>query len=258
MYATRIPILMYHRIGEPDFSRDIYCVHPDRFTAQMRALARAGFRPVSIEDFDAWHRGSQNLPRGAFVLTFDDGFAGIHKYALPVLNALGWTATVFVVAGKIGEKSNWKVTISEPMTPHSLMDAPQLRNLAMQGFSLHSHSLMHHDLTTISISELEKDLGDSRSIIANITGEMPRFLAYPFGRHNEAVRNAAQRVGFEAAYSVTPGFNKPHENTYQIRRLDVFGYDTPSMLLRKIRLGTNEGGANHLIRYYFNRLLRRN
>jgi len=58
--------------------------------------------------------------------------------------------------------------------------------------------------------------------------------------------------------SFESGFNRPGENAYQIRRLDVFGSDTPAMLLRKIRLGTNDGSLTQLIYYYLRRILRLN
>ena len=254
--AQRVPVLMYHRVGEPDHPDDIYCIRPEYFAAHMAALARADWRAVRIEDFDAWRRGEKSLPENSFVLTFDDGFAGVHDFAAPVLKNLGWPATVFLVAGKLGGQSDWEVTTGEPMRPHTLMNAAQLYSLSAQGFSLHSHSLLHRDLTTLSEPTLERDLCDSRARIAEIIGYMPSYLAYPYGRHSEAVRNAAQRLGFTQAFSVESGFNRPGERPYQIRRLDVFGTDTPAMLLRKVRLGSNDGSLAHLIRYYFRRILR--
>ena len=256
--AQRIPILMYHRVGEPDHPSDIYCIRPENFTAQMQALAQADWRAVSIEDFDAWRRGEKSLPENSFVLTFDDGFTGVHDFAAPVLKTLGWPATVFLVTGKIAGHSDWEVTTGAPMHPHPLMDAEQLRSLSAQGFSLQSHSLLHHDLTTLETSALEQDLRDSRVLIASISGQAPVYLAYPYGRHNEAVCNAARHAGFTLAFSVESGFNRPGESAYQIRRLDVFGTDTPAMLLRKIRLGTNDGSLTHLMCYYFHRILRLN
>jgi peptidoglycan/xylan/chitin deacetylase (PgdA/CDA1 family) len=257
-YTQRIPVLMYHRVGEPDHAGDVYCIRPVRFAAQMRALAEAGWRAVSIEDFDAWRCGIKSLPENSFVLTFDDGFAGVYDFAAPVLKKLEWPATVFLVAGKLGGQSDWEVTTGDLIFPHQLMDAAQLRRLSAQGFSLHSHSLRHHDLTTLNTSALEQDLCDSRILIADINGQTPVHLAYPYGRHNEAVRNAAQRAGFTTAFSVESGFNRQGESAYQIRRLDVFGTDTPAMLLRKIRLGTNDGSLVHLMRYYLHRILRLN
>lgn len=253
-HPERIPVLMYHRVGTPDHSRDIYCIHPDRFSAHMRGLANAGYRSVSIEDFDSWRRGDKFLPKGAFLLTFDDGFAGVYDYAAPVLREMGWAATVFLVAGKLGGQSDWQLAGNDIMHPHPLMNKEQLHSLAAQGFSLQSHSLRHHDLTTLDTDALMIDLIDSRKCIAAISGQPPAFLAYPYGRHNEMVRVAAKATGFVSAFSVETGFNRPSVDPFRIRRLDIFGSDTTAMLLRKIRLGSNDGSLIALAKYYSRRL----
>jgi hypothetical protein len=46
-------------------------------------------------------------------------------------------------------------------------------------------------------------------------------------------------------------------NPYRIRRLDVFGTDTPTMLLRKVFFGCNDGSLHQSLRYYGNRLKHR-
>ncbi|MHB1332218.1 MAG: hypothetical protein ACYCY1_06440 [Sulfuriferula sp.] len=48
-YAKRIPVLMCHRVGEPDHARDVYRICPDGFAAQMHAWL---YRVVGIENFD--------------------------------------------------------------------------------------------------------------------------------------------------------------------------------------------------------------
>lgn len=254
--AQRIPVLMYHRVGEPDHAHDIYCIRPDRFAAQMRSLSKNGYSAVSIEDFDAWRHGTKPLPPGAFVLTFDDGFTGVRDYAAPLLHEMGWPATVFLVTGKLGGDSNWQVTVDQPMRPHRLMDQAQLRELLTQGFSLHSHSVNHHDLTKLDEAELLQDLLESREAVACLSGQPAAYLAYPYGRHDDRVRALAKRAGFVAAFSVESGFNRPDGDDFRIRRLDVFGTDTPAMLLRKIRLGCNDGRLSGLVRYYARRLLK--
>ena len=156
--ALRIPVLMYHRLGTPDHAHDIYCISPALFAAHMHVLAGAGYQAVSIDAFHAWRNGTLSLPDGAFVLTFDDGFTGVYDFAAPVLIEMGWTATVFLVAGKLGGLSDWQVTVDEQMRAHPLMDDVQLKSLAKQGFSLHSHSLLHRDLTTLDETVLLEDL----------------------------------------------------------------------------------------------------
>jgi peptidoglycan/xylan/chitin deacetylase (PgdA/CDA1 family) len=223
----------------------------------MNALANSGHRAVAIEDFAAWRAGERSLPEGAFVLTFDDGFAGVHDHAAPALAALGWPATVFLVAAKLGGHSDWAVTTRYPMRPHPLMDAGQARALRTQGFSLQSHSLLHRDLTTLDAKALLEDLHAARELIAATTGEFPHSLAYPYGRYDERIVRAALEAGYGLGLTVDSGFNRRGCDPLRIRRLDVFGSDTARMLVRKIRLGTNDGSLKHLMHYYVHRTLRR-
>jgi peptidoglycan/xylan/chitin deacetylase (PgdA/CDA1 family) len=182
---------------------------------------------------------------------------GVHDHALPVLASLGWPATVFLVAGKIGQQSDWPVTTRYPMAPHPLMGRDQLLRIQAAGISLQSHSLCHHDLTTLDVEMLAADLAGSRERIAEIAGAMPDYLAYPYGRYNDSVCQAAAAAGFAMAFTVDSGFNSPGQDRYRIRRIDVFGSDSPAMLKRKIRLGTNDGSLGNLAGYYMRRALRR-
>jgi len=65
---------------------------------------------------------------------------------------------------------------------------------------------------------------------------------------------AVRAAGYRAAFSVQPGFNRRNVDRYRIRRLDVFGQDSPRELLRKIRFGSNDGSLATIGRYYWNRL----
>ncbi|MDV7403009.1 hypothetical protein RZS08_66915, partial [Arthrospira platensis SPKY1] len=80
---------MYHRIGDAknDWERK-YCVSPDRFEAHMHALRNAGWTAITLEQFFEWLHGSAELPEKSLLLTFDDGFLGVHDHAAPVLNSL--------------------------------------------------------------------------------------------------------------------------------------------------------------------------
>lgn len=252
--AHRIPVLMYHRVGEPEHGWDRYCIEPKVFRAQMALLEASGYGAIGIESFHAWLSGALDLPANAFLITFDDGFAGVHEHAAPALEALGWTATIFLVADKIGGQSDWGVTTSYPMKPSPLLKREQLVDLANRGFSLQSHSLRHFDLTTLDAHALANDLLRSREIIEKVAGNAPKFLAYPYGRYNNQTCSAARQAGFEAAFSVESGFNRQKQDPMRLRRLDVFGTDSPAQLLRKMRFGTNDGRISTAARYYARRL----
>jgi peptidoglycan/xylan/chitin deacetylase (PgdA/CDA1 family) len=98
-----------------------------------------------------------------------------------------------------------------------------------------------------------RELGESRTALQHLLGRPVNFLAYPFGHVDERVAAAARSAGYRAAVSTQPGFNRQDVDRFHIRRIDVFGTDTTSMLLRKVRLGTNDGTFSNLAHYYLGR-----
>jgi len=64
------------------------------------------------------------------------------------------------------------------------------------------------------------------------------------------VEHATRAAGYRAAFSTLSGFNRQDVNRFCIRRLDIFGTDTPRGLLRKVRLGSNDGSLFGQWRYF--------
>ena len=258
MQAQRIPVLMYHRVGEAhnDWERK-YCVSPARFSRQMETLARNGHCAVTIENFFAWLEGRHELPEGSFVLTFDDGFLGVHDHAAPVLAELGWPATVFLVSALTGKQDEWCKKENPSGATYPLLDRNHIASLSKLGFSFHSHSRHHARLPQLTDAALIDELSGSRSELVELLGDAPDFLAYPYGLYDERVINLARHAGYRAAFSVQPGFNRLGVDPFRIRRLDVFGTDTPTMLLRKIKLGSNDGSLAYFAKYLAGRVLAR-
>lgn len=258
MTTDRIVVLMYHRIGTANNAWERkYCVSPQRFAEHMRKLAGLGMRAVDIKAFVAWLDGKAELPDGSFLLTFDDGFRGVHEHALPVLEQLQWPATVFLVTGLIGQQDDWTKSHNPAGVTYPLLSAAEILDMSRRGFSFHSHTCDHADLTAVDDANLSDQLTRSRSALRESFGFESDFLAYPFGHVDERVEQAAVTAGFKAAFSTQPGFNRRDVNRFRIRRLDIFGTDTPQMLSRKIRFGTNDGTLFHAAAYYWNRFASR-
>jgi len=253
--ATRVTVLMYHRIGKAHNAWEHkYCVSPERFAAQMRSLANQGMEAVSIDDFVAWIGRNKELPHNSFLITFDDGFLGVYEYALPVLKDLTWPATVFLVSGFISGRDEWCKAENPSGQLYPLLGLRQIETMAKSGFSFHSHTRHHRRLPTLTDAELTDQLAGSRQELADALGTPIDYLAYPYGLYDARVVEATRAAGYLAAFSVQPGFNRFDVDPYRIRRLDIFGTDTPSMLLRKVKLGDNDGSLRHAAGYYLGRL----
>ena len=97
-------ILYYHNVVNTpldEFDRKLSRIYVDEFAEQMRQVA-AHYRPVSLEAmFEMLQKGEVD-PK-AVVITFDDGYAGVITYALPILKQLSIPATIFVVMNHVGD-----------------------------------------------------------------------------------------------------------------------------------------------------------
>jgi peptidoglycan/xylan/chitin deacetylase (PgdA/CDA1 family) len=246
---------MYHRVGDAHNAWEArYAISPKRFAAHMRMLARQGYYAVDINSVVNWLEGGPALPEGAFLLTFDDGFLGVHNHAWPVLRTLDWPFTVFLVADCIGGQDRWTRTSNPSGTTYPLLGAAHIHAMHAEGVSFHSHTRSHASLPKLDDVGLADELTGSRVMLAEMLGRPVDYIAYPFGHLDERVEAATQSAGYRAAFSTQPGFNRRDVNRFRIRRLDIFGTDTPAMLLRKIRLGSNDGSLGHAARYYWNQL----
>jgi len=77
-------------------------VTPDTFAANVRFLRRH-FSPLSADEFvKCMRRGA--FPRGACLVTFDDGWFDNEQYALPILQEANVPAVFFVATGYIGSE----------------------------------------------------------------------------------------------------------------------------------------------------------
>ena len=256
MSIERVPILMYHRVGEAknDLERR-YCVGVERFAAHMTMLARAGWHAVALPDFFRWLDGELELEKPSFLLTFDDGFQSVYDHAAPVLVDKRWPAAVFLVSGLLGQTDAWCARQNPAAIAYPLMGHEQIRALRKQGFSFHSHTCTHADLPALDDASLQRELGQSRSELQDLLGEGVDYLAYPYGHLDDRVIEATKKAGYRAAFSTQPGFNRRNVDRFRLRRLDIFGTDSASALKRKIALGSNDGSAGHALKYGLSRIV---
>ena len=256
--ADRVTVLMYHRVGSATNEWESkYCVSAGRFASHMKALQQRGMQPCSVDEFVGWLDGSSVLPDKTFLLTFDDGFLGVYEHAFPLLAAMGWRATMFLVSGLIGREDEWCRRENPSGKSHPLLGRREIEEMARRGFSFQSHSRSHPDLTKVDHRALADELAGARRDLEDLLGQPVLYLAYPYGRYDETVLEVARASGYDAAFSVQPGFNRRDVDRFRLRRLDVFGTDTASALLRKVTYGTNDGSWRQSVRYYGERITAR-
>ena len=249
---SRALILMYHQVATPQSAQEHrFCTPPGEFTRQMDHLAKA-YSPITLDELLCGIRGERPLPEHAVHVTFDDGFTGVLEHAAPVLAARSIPSTLFAVSGRLGRSNDWMTGRGFPQ--RALLDAAQLRELESMGFVIGSHTQSHARLTEIDSDRVAEELVASKHALEDVLGKEVLHFAYPYGLHNDAVRDAVEAAGYRAACSTLSGFNRPGQEAYLMRRIDIFGTDRLWQFRQKLRFGRNESSRLHALQYYTARI----
>lgn len=222
-------VLVYHRFaGELKPGQERIDLHPIRFRRQLRLLRALGFKPLSVEELIAFHRGERNdLPRRRFVVTVDDAMADAVE---PLRRAAGFAPQLFVPTSEIGKSAHW--IDGEPVAGWE-----QVRGLASAGVAIGSHTRHHRRLSQLPPVEREVELVGS---LAELREQVPgavAALAYPNGDHDDAVCEATRAAGYLLAYTTEKGRNDAATDRFRLRRVSVHGADGALAVLWKVLTG---------------------
>jgi len=202
---NRISILMYHQVGHfvrPRSHRATFC-EVRRFRAQMRALKLFGYRVITLDDALACVEGRLDLGGDAVVLTFDDGYRNFADHAHPILQRLQLPATVFLVAGLIGDRARWLAADGRAAPP--LLDRDAILALRAAGVAFGSHTLSHPRLTRIDQPTRRREIEDSKALLERLLGEEVRYFCYPSGDLDARVAAEVRAAGYRAALTCIRG-----------------------------------------------------
>ena len=201
-FAMRLPVLLYHHVGPPQpGTHPSLTVSPASFEHQVRWLARRGNQGICPADWLRWRLEGKGLPDKPVLFTFDDGYADLAEYALPVLRHHGFGAAVYVVTGQLGGTNAWDE--ARGSGTHRLMTAEQIRYWAAHGIEFGAHSRNHTDLTTLTPEKLKEEVLGSGTDIENLLGARVVSFAYPFGFYTEEVVECV-RGAFNLAFGISP------------------------------------------------------
>jgi peptidoglycan/xylan/chitin deacetylase (PgdA/CDA1 family) len=250
----KVPILMYHRIGNDARDRR-FTVSPERFKQQMQYLSDSGYCVVGLKSFVDALDGIASLPNKSVVLTFDDGFKETFDFACPVLKSFGYTAAFFLVTRLMGRTNEWMRRANYAGAP--LMNWTHARRLLEEGFEIGSHTATHPALPEIDPTVARREIDESKRELEDRLGVAMRFFAYPFGRLNQTVQKLVSESGYLAACSTRSGFNNAQVDRYALRRLDIYGTDSIATLRRNLLFGENQMSLGRVTAYYMRRATNR-
>ncbi len=214
------PILMYHQIRAVPSRRDPLrglCVAPDVFAAQMAQLKRFGYQGLSMRELQAYLRAPGRAR--VFGITFDDGFANVFDNAMPVLDALGFTATCYFVADRLGECNDWDGHLNTQ--PEPLMCGDELLTWRRRGHEVGAHTLSHVSLRDVPLQEAVHEIVGAKHALEALCGANVEAFCYPYGHFNPQVRDAVERAGYRNATTTRRGRATCDDDLFLLPRLGV-------------------------------------
>jgi len=229
-----VRILTYHDVGGVE--GDQWSVSAADFAEQMRVLADYG-PVVSLDDVLSWIAGESKLPDHAIALTFDDGYEGVYRHAMPSIERYGMPATVFVVETfqRLGRTPNGK----------SCLTLEQIQIMAKAGIGFGSHGRSH---VSLGASELDDDslweevVGSKINLERMLSMPIPHF-AYPYGTGrdvNQRVVAAVQRARYGLGLTSIHGKVELRSEPFRLRRIKVERTDSLATFREVLRGGLDQ------------------
>jgi len=83
------------------------------------------------------------------------------------------------------------------------MATNEITKLVDAGMHVAFHTRGHRDLPTLAAEDLARELRHGRDELAELTGQPIDLIAYPHGRTNPAVEQAARAAGYRRAFTTT-------------------------------------------------------
>lgn len=183
----QIPVFVYHHIVEDEkmVNEDWMETPFDTFKKQINGLIKLGYRPISYKDLIDYKNGKKKIYKKSFLITFDDGYTDVYKYAFKYAREKNIPMTTFLINDKVGEPGyyTWE-------------EAKEMHDSGIMGVYSHGYTHIKYEyetprktleLTNKSYNELTEKLNDKKLL---------KIFTYPYGSYNNKELKLLYRNGY--------------------------------------------------------------
>ncbi len=233
-----LTVLMYHSIADQASpSQTAYyetTTSPAMFDQHLASLRVLGYRSVDLETGLNLVRTNNSDAGKSVVITFDDGFRDFFTAAFPALQLHGFTATMYLPTGFIGDKPR-------SFNGRQCLSWSEVRTLREAGMRFGSHTVTHPKLYECSWKQIETELAESKDAMQQELGESIRDFAYPYAfpqqDRNFTARftDLLQSQGYLTCVTTAIGRVRVGDNPYLIKRLPCNNCDDEALFRAKLQ-----------------------
>ena len=211
-------ILLYHSI---DPEEKLYSTDPALFRAQMAFLKGQGYVVSSLRPLYRHIQSGTPIPEKTVFLTFDDGLQNNYDQAYKILSAFGYTATVFLVTGKVGASTDWYHRDSKGMLPNfRILSWLEIEEMSAGGMDFQPHSHNHPFLTRLDPKTMRQEILTSKKVLEDRIQQPALVFCHPYGDANNTTESVVKECGFIGSIANEMGKFRVGDDPFKIKRMD--------------------------------------
>lgn len=232
-YAEKVTVLMYHHIiPEKHLKKHHYTdagdiidmvITLEDFTDQMDYLKDNNYTVLSLKEFELFMLNRKQVPDKSVLITFDDGYKNVFKFAYPVLKKHGFFATNFLVTGLI---TNRTIPYDSSYLQYASID--ELKEAA-DVFDYGNHTNSMHQRNGDGVAYLEwydtKKVKEDLATANEWLGHSIAFAA-PYGEYNPTTLDILRDLNTKMAFTIESGYAEPSQHILELPRQAIYPFYT--------------------------------
>ncbi|MEG0570898.1 MAG: polysaccharide deacetylase family protein [Oscillospiraceae bacterium] len=216
-----LPVLMYHHILENKNRLGDYVISPAQLESDLKFIKEHNFNTISTAQLSAFLQDGDALPSNPIMITFDDGYESVYKYAYPLLQKYQMKAVVSIIG-------RYTDLYSDPKTPKHInyshlnwTQLEEMKNSTTFDVQNHSYNMHANDKKKsrygIRIIPGESEQHYKESLVDDIGGLSdkiedklhirPQAFAYPFGALCKQSKPILTQLGFKIIFTCEEKIN---------------------------------------------------
>jgi peptidoglycan/xylan/chitin deacetylase (PgdA/CDA1 family) len=225
-------ILYFHSIHP----KHEFANNPEIFTRMLRSIQDLGKTSNTMAELTS-QLDNQTISENVIAITFDDGYLDNYEEAFPRLLDAGVTATFYVIAGLIADKSIKPTRrIYDGL---KMMTKEQIVEMSNAGMEIGSHTWSHYALKHASRETLSYELETSKKYLEDLLGREVTSFCYPNGEvpiniPEDELFDLFKEIGYTNVTTARWGCITNQSHPLCLDRQIVETFDTPEDFNRRL------------------------
>lgn len=182
---------------------------------------------------------NNSIPTKAVILTFDDNWKSQFTNARPILDKYSFKATFFVICNYVGKDNKTR------------MNWQDILALQKEGHDIESHTMNHKNLSKLSATKLDYEVGQSKQCLHNHGIVNPVIIATPYneGWDNATVTDSISKY-YDMARSGNADITFLHCDKWNVEQKDCRTYFNNGTLTFANRYSIRAWSHNYYDNFY--------